>query len=239
MSARGRAFVGTSGFAYAGWAPRFYPEGTKSASFLRAYGERLGSVEVNYTFNALPTEKTIAAWREATPPEFRFALKASKRITHDNMLRDTEDSLPRFLGRAGQLGERLACVLFQTPPWLRRDDGRLRTFLSALPPAPRAAFEFRDASWYDEAVYALLRERNVALVTAEGERAPAPYTPTADFVYARLRAKAGHYTDESLAEWKARFRAALAEGRDVYAYLYHDETGENALAAARLAQELS
>ena len=236
----GTAHVGTSGFGYATWAPRFYPEGTKSKDFLTVYARKLGSVESNYTFNALPTEKAVAAWVEATPDSFRFALKASRRITHDNLLRDTTESLPRFLGRARSLGDRLGCVLFQTPPWLARDDERLRAFLAALPEArPRAAFEFRSESWYDEAVFAILREHNVALCTAEGERAPAPFTLTADFAYVRLRNKEEPYTSDSLAIWRERLRAVLTEGRDVYAYLYHDELGENAMMAMGLAEALA
>jgi uncharacterized protein YecE (DUF72 family) len=235
----GTAYVGTSGFAYPTWVPRFYPKGTRSKDFLRAYATKLGSVESNYTFNALPTEKALAAWLAATPEAFRFALKASRRITHFTMLRDTTDSLPRFLDRVRALGARLACVLFQTPPWLLRDDDLLRSFLAALPAdAPRAAFEFRSPSWYEEAVFGILRERNVALCTAEGERAPAPFTVTADFVYVRLRNKEAPYTRESLAEWGRRLRAVLDEGRDVYAYLYHDELGENAVMARELAESL-
>lgn len=237
--ARGRAYVGMSGFGYTTWAPRFYPEGTRPKDLLRAYATKLASVESNYTFNALPSEKTLASWTDATPAAFRFALKASRRITHEKLLRDTVDSLPRFLDRVALLGERLGCVLYQTPPWLKRDDERLAAFLAALPSAgPRAAFEFRDASWYDDGVYAILRGRNAALCTAEGERAPAPFTVTADFTYVRLRQKEGTYSDEGLADWRARLRALLDDGRDAYVYLYHDELGENALAAIRLAEAL-
>ena len=203
------------------------------------YATKLRSVESNFTFNQLPTEKALAAWAAATPAEFRFALKASRRITHFAQLRDTADWLPRFLERARLLGPRLGCILFQTPPWLKRDDELLRAFIAALPATPRAAFEFRNASWYDDAVYAILRERNLALCTAEGERAPAPFTVTADFAYLRLRNKEEPYTRRSLAGWRDRLRALLDGGRDVYAYLYHDEDGENAVMAMWLAAELA
>ena len=237
---RGRAFVGTSGFGYRTWIPRFYPERTRPKQFLAVYSTQLGSVETNFTFNQLPTESAVAAWVAATPEQFRFAVKASRRITHLKLLRDTADSLPRFFDRIRLLGTRLGCVLFQTPPWLKRDDELLRSFLHAVPAeGPRAAFEFRNDTWYDGAVYAILRERNVALCTAEGERAPAPYTVTADFVYARLRNKAEAYTPDSLAGWRDRFRQAMREGKDVYAYLYHDEAGENALMSMWLAEQLS
>ncbi len=233
-----RAYVGTSGFGYATWAPLFYPAGTKSRDLLREYARRLDSVEINYTFNTLPTEKVLASWSEATPESFRFAVKASRRITHEGQLRDLE-ALTRFNDRVRALGERLGCVLYQTPPWLKRDEERLREFLGALAHQDvRAAFEFRHESWYAEEVFALLRAHNVALVTAEGEKAPAPYTVTGEFVYARLRLKEQAYSEESLAQWHERARAAVAEGRDAHLYLYHDETGENALAAERLATAL-
>jgi uncharacterized protein YecE (DUF72 family) len=235
----GRAYVGTSGFGYASWAPRFYPEGTRSKDRLRVYATRLGSVESNYTFNALPSEGALASWVEATPATFRFALKASRRITHYGLLRDTADSLPRFLDRVRRLGERLGCILYQTPPWFKRDDEVLRGFLHALPGDIRAAFEFRDASWYEAEVYALLRSRNAALVIAEGERAPAPFTITADFTYVRLRQKERPYTDETLGEWSARLAECVRSGRDVYVYLYHDEAGENAVRALWLAERLA
>jgi uncharacterized protein YecE (DUF72 family) len=236
----GAAFVGTSGFGYPTWIPRFYPKGTKPRDLLATYATRLGSVESNFTFNQLPSEGALARWIAATPERFRFALKASRRITHFAMLHDTADTLPRFLDRVRGLGARLGCVLFQTPPWLRRDDELLRSFLDALPAGgPRAAFEFRNQSWYDEPVFSMLRERNVALCTAEGERAPAPFTVTADFVYLRLRNKDEPYTPERLAPWRDRLRAALDEGRDAYAYLYHDEAGENALMAMWLAEQLA
>ena len=237
---RGRAFIGTSGFGYATWIPNFYPERTRAKDFLKVYATKLSSVESNFTFNQLPTEKALASWVAATPESFRFALKASRRITHFTLLHDTTESLPRFLERARELGSRLGCVLFQTPPWLKRDDELLRSFLGALPaPAPRAAFEFRSDTWYDEGVYAILGERNIALCTAEGERAPAPFTVTADFVYLRLRNKDEPYTAETLAVWRDRLGAVLDDGKDVYAYLYHDEIGANALMAMWLAEQLS
>ena len=134
-----RAYVGTSGWSYASWKPKFYPEGTKSADFLRYYATRFSTLEVNYTFNHLPTEKNIAAWRDATTPDFLFALKASQQITHYRQLRDPAETLPLFFDRARPLGERLGPILFQTPPWLKRassepTDLSRQLFRSANPP---------------------------------------------------------------------------------------------------------
>jgi uncharacterized protein YecE (DUF72 family) len=233
---RGRAFVGTSGWSYASWRPVFYPTEVKSADFLRYYATRLATLEVNYTFNHLPSEKNIAAWREATGPEFLFALKASQQITHYRQLRDPAETLPLFFERARPLGDRLGPVLFQIPPWLKRDDDRLAAFLASLPRDARCALEVRDASWYVEDVYELLRTAGVALVHAEGEKAPSPVETigtTAPFAYARLRKREG-YAEDDVQTWAAAFRSMLDAGKDVYAYFRHDDTGANALSAERL-----
>jgi uncharacterized protein YecE (DUF72 family) len=236
MRDKGRAFVGTSGWSYTTWKPVFYPPDLKSKDFLRYYGTRLKTLEINYTFNHLPTEKNIATWREATGPEFLFALKASQQITHYRQLRDPAETLPLFFERARPLGDRLGPVLFQTPPWLKRDDERLAGFLASLPRDVRCALEVRDPSWYQEEVYELLRTAGVALVHAEGEKAPSPVETlgtTASFAYARLRKREG-YADDAVGTWAERFRSMLAAGKDVYAYFRHDDTGANALSAERL-----
>ena len=231
-----RARIGTSGFAYKEWKPSFYPEEVRDGDFLRYYATRLATLEVNYTFNHLPTEKNIATWREATPPEFLFALKASQQITHYRQLRDPAETLPLFFDRARPLGDRLGPILFQTPPWLKRDDDRLAGFLASLPRDQRCALEVRHPSWYVDEVYELVGTAGVALVHAEGEKAPSPVETlgaTGSFAYARLRKREG-YTDEDLAAWALRLRPMLDAGKDVYAYFRHDDTGANALSAERL-----
>jgi uncharacterized protein YecE (DUF72 family) len=234
------AYVGTSGWAYASWRPAFYPPELKPAGFLRHYAGRLGTVEVNYTFNHLPSAKNVADWRAATPPEFIFALKASQRITHFDRLEHPADTLPAFWEKARPLGERLGPVLFQTPPWLRRDDDLLAGFVAELPAGQRSALEFRDASWYAREVYEILALRGVALCHADGERAPSPLETageTADFAYLRLRDERG-YDGPAVDAWAGRCRALLAAGRDVYAYFRHDADGSNGLAAERLRRAL-
>ena len=236
-----RAFVGTSGWSYTTWRPKFYPADLKSKDFLRFYATKFRTIEINYTFNHLPTEKNVAEWTAATAEDFVFGLKASQRITHVLQLREPAESLPIFFERARMLGPRLGPVLFQTPPWVKRDDDRLAMFLAALPRDVRCVLEARDVSWYADEVYELLRTANVALVHAEGEKSPSPVETlgeTADFAYARLRARDG-YADAAVDGWAERLRAVLSRGRDVYAYFRHDEDGSNALAAERLARLLS
>lgn len=237
----GRAFVGTSGWAYPSWRPKFYPEGTKSASFLSYYATRLSTIEINYTFNHLPTEKNVAEWTAATPADFVFALKASQQITHRKQLREPAETLPIFFERARLLGDRLGPILFQTPPWVKRDDDRLAMFLAALPRDLRCVLEVRDPSWYAPEVYDLLRTANVPLVHAEGEKAPSPVETlgeTGTFAYARLRSVSG-YTDGAVDVWALRLRALQGAGKDVYAYFRHDEDGSNALSAERLRRAIS
>jgi uncharacterized protein YecE (DUF72 family) len=237
----GRSYVGTSGWSYTSWRPKFYPEGTKSAAFLSYYATRLATIEINYTFNHLPTEKNVAEWTAATPEDFVFGLKASQQITHRKQLREPAETLPIFFERARLLGDRLGPILFQTPPWVKRDDDRLAMFLAALPRDVRCVLEVRDPSWYAPEVYDLLRTANVPLVHAEGEKSPSPVETlgsTADFAYARLRNASG-YPDDAVDAWALRMRDLLDAGKDVYAYFRHDEDGSNALSAERLRRAIS
>lgn len=192
---------------------------------------------MNYTFRHLPTEKTAQAWLAATPPDFLFALKASQRITHFDQLRHPAETLPLFFERAALLGARLGPILFQTPPTLQRDDDRLAGFVASLPDGQRCALEVRHQSWYEAPVYELLRARGVALVHDDGEgHAPSPLETigaTAPFAYLRLRSETP-YDDDAIRKWAALIAAQVRAGRDVYAYLRHDDDGEMGVAALRL-----
>ena len=237
----GRAFVGTSGWAYASWKQKFYPADVKAKDLLRHYATRPKTNEVNYTFNHLPTQRNIDNWKEQTPDDFLFALKASQYITHIKKLEDPTVTLPKFFDAVRPLGERLGPILFQTPPWLKRNDELLSMFVVALPDDARVALEVRDPSWYDDEVYALLKARKVALVHGEGERAPSPVETigqTADFAYVRLRAREG-YDDAAVATWAERLQAVRASGKDVYAYFRHDDDGSNGVSAELLRDALA
>ncbi len=236
-----RAYVGTSGWSYSTWRPKFYPEGLKSKEFLSFYATKLKTIEINYTFNHLPTEKNVAEWTAATGDDFVIGLKASQQITHRAQLRDPAETLPIFFERARPLGARLGPILFQTPPWVRRDDDRLASFLAALPRDLRCVLEVRDKSWYADEVYELLRTANVPLVHAEGEKTPAPVETLggiADFAYVRLRDRVG-YPDATVDAWAERLRGVMAAGKDVYAYFRHDDDGSNGLSAIRLRNALA
>jgi uncharacterized protein YecE (DUF72 family) len=226
-------YAGTSGWAYAGWKPDFYPAKLAQKKFLNHYGSQLNTVEVNFTFRQLVKESTLNNWIADTPESFRFGVKAHQMLTHIKRLKGTGDFLARFvsslepLARAGKLGP----VLFQLPPNMKFDAGVLRDFLAELPRV-RVAFEFRHASWFVEETWALLRERNVALCVAESETFASPDVTTADFAYYRYR-KASYSPDERNGMLKV-LRGHTDAGRDVFAYFKHEETPEGVLYARDL-----
>jgi uncharacterized protein YecE (DUF72 family) len=227
-------FVGTSGFAYPAWKPGFYPARLPANQFLKHYAERLNCVEINYTFRRLPAATTLAAWVEATPAGFVFAVKAHMRITHILRLRNAEQATEVFLKAIDPLrtSRRLGPVLFQLPPQMKCDVGLLRSYLGLLPKGMRYAFEFRHASWLVEEVYDELRRSNVSLCVAESERLEVPEVITADFVYYRLRKP--EYTEEDVDALAARARELLATGRDLYVMFKHEESPAGALNAELL-----
>src|SRR4051812_44040646 len=175
-----RTFVGTSGWSYPEWRGSFYPARFRTDKMLAYYAERFGTVEVNNSFYRIPAEAVLSTWAEQVPDSFRFVMKASRRITHIHRLRDDDHSLAYFLRAINSLGPRLGPTLFQLPPTLQIDLGKLEAFLRQLPRRWRAAVEFRHASWFVEEVYAVLRAHDVPLVTVdanEGEGISAPLVP--------------------------------------------------------------
>jgi uncharacterized protein YecE (DUF72 family) len=224
-------FAGTSGFAYPAWKPGFYPARLPANQFLRHYAQRLNCVEINYTFRRLPAATTLAAWVEAAPAGFVFAVKANMRITHILRLRNAEQATEIFLKAIDPLrtSRRLGPVLFQLPPQMKCDVGLLRSYLGLLPKGMRYAFEFRHASWLVDEVYDELRRSNVSLCVAESEKLEVPEVITADFVYYRLRKP--EYTEEDVDALAARARELLATGRDLYLMFKHEESPAGALNA--------
>jgi uncharacterized protein YecE (DUF72 family) len=215
--------VGTSGYNYPEWRGTFYPEKFPTAKMLSYYAERFTTVEINYTFYRMPTAKILAGWDALTPPGFRFALKAPKRITHDARLQDIDEPLRYFVDVARRLGPKLGPILFQLPPNFKKDLARLGTLLALLPPDLSYAFEFRHASWHDADLYHLLRTKNAALCLADSERGSTPREATADFGYLRLRDEG--YTPGDLAEWAGTVRRLMPGWRDTFVYFKHEESG--------------
>ena len=215
--------AGTSGFAFKEWKGSFYPKELKDDGMLGYYAGRFPSVEINNTFYRMPKPDVLAAWRDATPDAFRFAIKASRRITHEARLKaeDAADSVAYLYRNLDALGAKRGPVLFQLPPFLKKDLPRLEAFLAILPDGHRAAFEFRNESWFDDDVYAALKHANASLCLSEREdNAPPPLVETAPFGYIRLRLE--EYSDADLARWCERLHATA--WREMYVYFMHEPT---------------
>jgi len=214
--------VGTSGWSYKEWKGSFYPADLPADDLLRFYATRLSTVEINNSFYRIPKEKVLLEWAGQVPPEFRFVLKASRRITHINRLANEDGSLEYFMRTANVLGERLGPTLFQCPPSLKKDMARLRAFLALVPKTWRAALEFRHASWFTDEVSDALREHDIALVAVdedESEGPGSPLVPTATWGYLRLRR--ADYGEAMLRGWLERMRAQ--PWNEAFAFLKHDE----------------
>lgn len=231
-----KSWVGTSGYNYPEWKGTFYPADLPAARMLSFYSERFSVVEINATFYRMPTEKSLAGWADATPPGFRFALKAPQRITHFARLRNVDEPVRYFSDVAQTLADKLGPLLFQLPPNFVQDLGRLSDLLALVPPGLACAFEFRHASWFADEVYARLRARNAALCIADTEAGTTPLVATADFGYLRLRDEG--YTDADHGRWADTIRR-LGEGwRDAYIFFKHEESGTGPAFASRLASLL-
>ena len=220
--------VGTSGYNYPEWKGSFYPSDLPATKFLPYYATKFPTVEINYTFYRMPTPKLIAGWRAQVPPQFRFTLKAPKRITHDRRLRaaDVAESLQGFITAASELGPQLAALLFQLPPNFKKDLGVLGEFLSLLPPKTTAAFEFRNDSWLDDQVFDALRARNIALCIADSETRETPLVSTASYAYLRLRDEG--YGESDIAEWTRTAQTLGENASDVFVYFKHEDEGKGA-----------
>jgi len=217
-----KLLAGASGYSFKEWKGTFYPADMKAEEMLDFYSARLPTVEINNTFYRMPKTEMLAHWAEITPPAFRFAIKASRRITHFAHIKPEAADSVAFLYRAlGALGDKRGPVLFQLPPVLKKDLPRLVAFLQLLPPDHRGAFEFRHDSWFSDDVYDALKMAGAALCLSEREdNAPPPLVETASWGYVRLRLE--NYADADLEQWARR----LAQTRwdEVYAYFMHEPT---------------
>lgn len=230
--------VGTSGWVYKHWIGDFYPPQVKAKERFLYYASQFDTVELNGSFYRLPLEKTVLAWRSAAPPGFLFACKGSKYITHNKKIKDAEDSIALVEGRLALLGDHLGPTLYQLPPQLKRDDGRLARFLSMLPRDRRHVLEFRHPSWYAPEVLTLLSEHDVALCISDHHHAPAPWEATARFVYIRGHGPGGRYVGRYgpavLADWAKAIRRWEGEARPVFVYFDNDIGGSAPRDAADL-----
>ncbi len=242
----GQIHIGASGWNYKHWKGPFYPEDLSQSRQLTYYAGRFGAVELNSTFYGLPEEKTVRFWNEQTPPDFRFAVKASRYLTHMKKLKDPQEPLQRLLGSVSSLGEKLGPLLVQLPPKWRVNLERLEAFLQQLDqsaPNMPAAFEFRDQSWLCHEIYELLRQHEAALCIYELDGFVSPEEVTAPFVYLRLHGPdgkyQGNYSQEQLSGWAGAIHTWAQQGRDVWCFFDNDQEGFAALNAMSLQEMLA
>jgi uncharacterized protein YecE (DUF72 family) len=229
-------WVGTSGYNYPEWKGSFYPADLAAAKMLPYYAARFPTVEINYTFYRMPSERLLAGWAAQVRSEFRFTLKAPRRITHDAKLVGCEGLTTAFCSVAGTLGDKLGALLFQLPPSLKKDLSRLSGFLDSLPPRAPAAFEFRHASWFDDEVFERLRQKGRALCVADSEKLETPLEVTAEYGYFRLRDEG--YQSADIAEWANKITALRSRCEDIYVYFKHEEQGKGPEFARELMSHL-
>ncbi len=215
-------YIGTSGYSYKEWKGNFYPEDLSDKEFLKFYGTKLNSVEINNTFYRLPKESVVTAWGEQVPKTFRFSVKASQKITHIKRLKEVGDETEYLMRTARVLGEQLGVVLFQLPPNMKKDIDRLKTFFRLLTGDVKIALEFRHPSWFDDETYALLKENNSSMCIADfDEKLEVPFVSTADWGYLRLRREG--YTTSELKKWKKRVDEQ--EWKTAFVFFKHEDAG--------------
>lgn len=222
--------AGTSGYSYKEWKGNFYPADLPAAEMLAYYAKQFSTVEINNTFYRMPTDKLLLDWSRQVPDGFQFVLKASRRITHNKKLANVDEDLAYLLKTMAALGAKRGPLLFQTPPFLRKNLDLLKAFLTGLPKSGRHSLEFRHQSWFDDETFEVLRTHNAALCLAEAENdLEIPFVSTADWGYLRLREQ--DYTDKDLKEWSHRI--AGQPWNEVFVFFKHEEAGKGPAFAKR------
>jgi uncharacterized protein YecE (DUF72 family) len=221
--------IGTSGWHYKQWIGDFYPARFPPAKMLAWYARVFHTVEINNSFYRLPEEKTFKDWASTVPPDFLFAVKASRFLTHIKRLKDAEGPINLFFSRALHLGTHLGPVLFQLPPKWKADPGRLRDFLELLPREHSYTIEFRDDTWYQREIYELLQQHNVALCIHDWHTLTWAHELTANFSYVRFHGTggryAGNYPDNFLKKWATKIQGWADRLNNVYVYFNNDVEG--------------
>jgi uncharacterized protein YecE (DUF72 family) len=237
---RARVRIGTSGWHYKHWCGPFYEDRTAPSQMLQVYLRYFDTVEINNSFYKLPSAETFRLWRQSAPPGFRFAVKASRFITHMKKLKEPQNALDNILKRAAELKDKLGPILFQLPPKWMVNAERLEEFLAALPQRHQYAFEFRERSWHNEEIYDILRRHNAAFCMYELNGFHSPEPITADFTYIRLHGPGGpyqgSYSQETLREWARKIERWGERLKDIYVYFDNDQAAFAARNALQLKQ---
>lgn len=235
---KNRAYIGTSGWHYSHWENIFYPADLKKKDQLEFYTSKFTSVELNNSFYRQPKQENYITWRDGAPDNFLFAIKANRYFTHLKKLNVTAEELENFIKSCALLGKKLGPILFQLPPKWKLNLSRLDHFLKLLPKGYQYTFEFRESSWYNLAVYDLLRKYNCAFCIYHLAGHQSPIITTADFVYVRLHGPEGKYqgkyNPETLINWKDLIQQWRTENKKVYFYFDNDQQGFAAMNALDL-----
>jgi uncharacterized protein YecE (DUF72 family) len=234
--------IGTSGWHYKHWLGTYYEADARGPQMFARYIRDFDTVEINNTFYHLPLPATFATWKKTAPAKFLYAVKGSRFLTHMKKLKEPEEGIARFFAGVKELGRKAGPVLFQLPPRWKKNAERLDAFLAALPRGYRYAFEFRETSWIDDEILAILRARKAAFCIYEIAGYQSPLVATTNFVYVRLhgpdiRAYQGSYSRRQLQEWAERIRQWQSDGLSVYFYFDNDQAAyavDNALELKRL-----
>jgi uncharacterized protein YecE (DUF72 family) len=230
--------IGCSGWQYRHWRGTFYPPELPQSRWFAHYALTFDTVEINNSFYRLPEAETFEKWRLQAPVNFLYAVKASRFLTHMKKLKDPEEPIHRFFERAGELKSRLGPILYQLPPNWSLNIDRFETFLAALPCNRAHAVEFRDPSWYDDRVFALLRRYRVALCLHDMEGSATERIVVGPFIYVRFHfgtsRYGGRYEDRRLDDWAEWLSARVREGVSVFAYFNNDIGGHAPRDAVRL-----
>ena len=236
-------FVGTSGWHYQHWRPRFYPAKMGPAKWLQFYCNHFGTVELNNAFYRLPEESTFEKWRDTTPSGFVFSVKASRYLTHVRRLRDPVQPVETLMQRVAGLGSRLGPILLQLPPTLKADPAALDLALAAFKDRAKVAVEVRHASWFSEEVRTVLEAHQAALCLADGGPVDVPHWRTTTWSYVRFHGGTGKpascYTRSALDKWAQDLTASWKASEDVFCYFNNDLNGCALRDARWLAQACS
>ncbi len=227
--AKGKVYIGTSGWNYKHWKGNFYPEDLRQKNWLGFYADKLKTVEINNSFYRLPDKKTFKSWKDNTPKNFIFSVKGSRYITHMKKLKEPKQSSKKLFTRVKHLKKKLGPILFQLPPRWKFNRERFEKFLKVLPEKYRYTFEFREKSWWNDETLELLKKYNAAFCIYELAGTLTPKEVTADFVYIRLHGPGdkyqGNYSKKQLSGWAGAVSTWQRKNKDVYLYFDNDDSG--------------
>lgn len=224
-----KIYIGTSGWCYDSWSGVFYPESVSGSERLKFYAEHFNTVEINSSFYHLPKPEAFTGWARKTPDNFKFAVKASRYITHIKRLKDCDDAVSRLIDAASSLGEKLSLFLFQLPANLKEDYKKLESFLKILPEKYSYVFEFRDESWFCDEIYKLLDKRGCGIVISSSPEFPYYDVVTGGICYLRMHGSKSlynsKYTDKELEECVNIVIKYQSHGYISYIYFNNDAHG--------------